>query len=85
MRHRLGRLENPNSRRAIEDAIPKATSGRWTRDRLWTDRARLRRSARRPLGGARGTRRAGPKTPADGLGPSGCPNYPDSDTELIRK
>ena len=41
MRRRLGRLENPNSRRAIEAAIHNATTlGRLARNRLRSDRAR---------------------------------------------
>ena len=78
VRRRIGRLDDPDSRRAFEDASPRATSGRLTRRRPWMDRARRRRSAGLPLGAARATHRSGPgwaapKIPQMGPGASGGP------------
>ena len=79
MRRLAGRLDDPESRPAFEAASPRATSGRLTRRRPWTDRARRRRSAGLPLGAVRATHRlgpgwAGPKTPQMGPGPPAARN-----------
>ena len=81
VRRLAGRRDDPDdSRPAFEAASPRATSGRLTRRRPWTDRARRRRSAGLPLGAALGaTHRsgpgwAGPKTPQMGPGPPAARN-----------
>ena len=80
VRRLAGRLDDPESSSGVRSCeSPGDISGRLTRHRPWTDRARRRRSAGLPLGAARATHRsgpgwAGPKTPQMGPGPPAARN-----------